>query len=120
MGMRCVPRDVHREVLKRDDREFGGEPSWYAVWLGPPHGEASVLLGRAERLLTPRCWRAYPVSGEFPERKRGFIQVINHLLEARAMHGEGVAEVAGSKDKPAKPWCSTCQAHHDGECARPR
>lgn len=89
MVMRRAPRDVHREVLKRDySSEFSEDPSWYAVWLGPPHGEKSELLGRAERLPAPRWWRAYPVTGEYPETVRTFNKVIEHLLEIRGKtHG---------------------------------
>lgn len=82
-GMRRAPKDIHREVLRREDGEFSDEPSWYAVWLGPPHGEKSVLLGRAERLPTARWWRAYPVSGEYPAQVRTFSRVIEHLMEVR-------------------------------------
>jgi hypothetical protein len=84
--MRRVPQDVHREVLERADREFGGEPVLYAVWLGPPHGEKSVLLGRTQRTSRPRWWRAFPVTGEYPEFKRGWINVVEWMLEVRAVH----------------------------------
>jgi hypothetical protein len=93
MVMRRAPKDVHREVLKRDERDFGNEPSWYAVWLGPPHGEKSVLLGRAERLPTARWWRAFPVTGEYPEQILTFNKLIAYLLEVRAAHQEAAQSV---------------------------
>jgi len=87
--MRRVPRDVHREVLaRRDDQEFSDEPTWYAVWLGPPHGEKSHLLGQTQRMLKPRWWRAFPATGEPHRELRGWISVAEWFLEVREQHKE--------------------------------
>jgi hypothetical protein len=85
--MRAVPRGVHREVLRRPPK-VGGEdqPEEYALWLGPPHGTESELLGRASRLPRGRWWRAAPVTGEFPQSKRLFNNVVAWLLEVRDGH----------------------------------
>lgn len=81
--MRRIPKDIHREVLQRDDREHGSEPSWYAVWYGQPHAEGAELLGKTERLAAPRWWRAYPVTGEYPRAIRGWVNIIGWFLELR-------------------------------------
>lgn len=84
-GMRLTPKDVHREVLVRDDRVHGSEPTLYAIWLGEPHADGSALLGRTERLARPRWWRAYPATGDYPQEIRGWVSVIEWLLK---MHPE--------------------------------
>lgn len=78
--MRLTPRDIHREVLQRDER---GEPVMYAVWRGTPHGEESELLGRTERLPRPRWWRTYPADGTFPKPLRGWVNAIAWLIELK-------------------------------------
>jgi hypothetical protein len=79
--MRRQPRDLHREVLRRDATRFSDDPGWYAVWLGPPHGEESVLLGRTERLPRPRHWRAFPVCGEYPRVLKPWTAAAAWLIE---------------------------------------
>lgn len=81
--MRLLPKDIHREVLARDDRAHGGEPTLYAVWLGLPHTEDAVLLGRTERLPRPRWWRAFPVNGKYPRQIRGWSNIIEWFLEEK-------------------------------------
>lgn len=85
-GMRSQPRDVHREVLRRALTEHSRSPFWYAVWLGQPRAEDSVLLGRTERLPRARHWRVFPVTGEYPQVKRGWIEAAGWLLEVRDGH----------------------------------
>ena len=80
-GMRRQRPDLHREVLRRDESRYAKDASWYAVWLGPPHGEESVLLGRTERLPQPRHWRAFPVSGEFPRTLKPWTSAAEWLCE---------------------------------------
>jgi hypothetical protein len=82
--MRLTPKDIHREVLKRDERPHGGEPSWYAVWYGLPHAEGAELLGRTERLARPRWWRAYPADGTYPKEIRGWSNIIAWFIELKA------------------------------------
>lgn len=83
-GMRLTPKDVHREVLSRRESNLDGteaEPDWYAIWLGEPHADGSVQLGRTERLDRPRWWRAYPAGGEYPRAIRGWTNIITWFLE---------------------------------------
>jgi hypothetical protein len=63
--------DLHREVIRRAETGYSSRPSWYALWLGEPHGKNSELLGRTERLPRGRWWRVFPVTGEYPETVRG-------------------------------------------------
>lgn len=89
-GMRLTPKDIHREVLARDEREHGGEPSVYAIWLGLPHADGSELLGRTERLSRPRWWRAFPVDGTYPRNIRGWVNIIGWFIELREKQGQPI------------------------------
>lgn len=80
-GMRRQRKDLHREVLRREEGRYSDAALWYAVWLGPPRGEDSVLLGRTERLPRARHWRAFPVSGEFPRTCRPWTAAADWLWE---------------------------------------
>jgi len=52
--MRKVPDGVHRE------RADGLRPAeWYVIWLGSPHAEGSVIIGRSRRLGS-RLHRFFP------------------------------------------------------------
>jgi hypothetical protein len=86
--MRRLPKDIHREVLQRDDREHGSEPSVYAVWYGVPNADGSELLGRTERLPRPRWWRAFPVTGEYPRAIRGWTNIIEWFMQLHDGHGK--------------------------------
>lgn len=56
-GMRPVPGGIHRE------RADACRPAlWYVVWLGEPHAEGSVIIGRSKR-LERHLWHRF-----FPER----------------------------------------------------
>lgn len=86
MSMRAHPRDLHREVLQRVRTAHSDDPTWYAVWLGEPHREGSVLLGRTERLRRSRWWRAYPATGEYPQARHLWADAAAWLLEVREGH----------------------------------
>jgi hypothetical protein len=81
--MRRQRPDLHREVLKRGTAAYSRYPTWYAVWLGEPHADGSVLLGRTERLPGSRRWRAYPATGEFPQVLTPWSDAAGWLLEVR-------------------------------------
>jgi hypothetical protein len=57
-GMRFAPAQVHRE---RTGTERPAQ--WYVVWLGKPHGEGSVVIGRSKRLRRHREHRFFPERG---------------------------------------------------------
>lgn len=97
-GMRRVPDNIHREVLRRDEKLFSDNaPSWYAIWLGHPHAEGSELIGRAERTTRARWWRFYPVTGEYPQTKRGWTNGTVWLLEVREGHEKTRDSVTGTE-----------------------
>jgi hypothetical protein len=81
--MRSYPRGISRKVIKRDDY---GLPSWYEVLLDVPGADAPELLGRTERLPRARWWRVHPVTGEFPQPQRGWVNTIDWLLQVREGH----------------------------------
>ncbi len=85
-GMRRQLPDIHREVIRRVRTPFSDEPTWYAVWLGQPHAENAELLGRTERLPRARHWRVFPVTGEYPQVRRGWTNTVGWLLEVRDGH----------------------------------
>lgn len=65
--MRYAPDNVHRESLGEE------RPSlWYAIWLGRPHAEGSVIIGRTKRLRRHRWHRA------FPEGAVGWLDIEGH------------------------------------------
>lgn len=96
-GMRRQPKDLHREVIRRHLTNFSNDPTWYAVWLGEPHAEGSVLLGRTERLPRPRWWRVYPVTGEYPQPMHLWSAAAAWLIETHEGH-EKTADTAVSAE----------------------
>ncbi len=84
--MRRQRPDLHREVLKRGATAYSRYPTWYAVWLGVPHSDGAVLLGRTERLPRARYWRAFPATGEFPRSLTPWTEAAGWLLEVRDGH----------------------------------
>lgn len=86
MGMRRVPYEIHRQVLRRDTGEFAGSrPTWYAVWLGLPGAEGSERIGRTQRMAA-RWWRVCPETGEWPREIRGWVNALDWLMEVREGH----------------------------------
>lgn len=75
--MRKAPEGVHRE------RVGDCRPAvWYVIWLGAPHAEGSVVLGRSKR-LSRHLWHRF-----FPERPgadcrdiEGWVNGAHWLLE---------------------------------------
>jgi hypothetical protein len=53
--MRFGPDGVHREAVGGDS-----PPKWYVIWLGRPHAEGSVVIGRTMRLRRHRWHRVFP------------------------------------------------------------
>jgi hypothetical protein len=74
--MRYVPPRVHRERL-------GGEKpaQWYIVWLGRPHAEGAVIIGRSKRLRRHRWHRFFPESGGACRDIEGWVAGVEWLLE---------------------------------------
>jgi hypothetical protein len=53
--MRPVPHGIHRE------RVGDCQPAtWYVVWLGAPHADGSVVIGRSKRLGAHQLHRFFP------------------------------------------------------------
>jgi hypothetical protein len=74
--MRLVPDGVHRE------RQGDMRPAeWYVVWLGVPHAEGSVVLGRSRRLRRHQWHRFFPASGAWPKEVKGWVNGAEWLLE---------------------------------------
>jgi hypothetical protein len=53
--MRFQPDGVHKEAVGP-----ARPAQWYVIWLGPPHKEGSVVLGRSKRLRRHREHRFFP------------------------------------------------------------
>ena len=75
-GMRFVPDRVHREP-EGEERP----PDWYIIWLGPPHAEGSVIIGRTKRLRRHLWHRCFPADGSWPEDIKGWVAGVEWLLE---------------------------------------
>jgi hypothetical protein len=80
--MRKTPKGIHRKRVEGDTMP----PRWWViVWEGTD-------IGRTERLDQYPYHRAYPVTGEWPERIKGWVNAVQYLLdvyrshEARAEH----------------------------------
>jgi hypothetical protein len=53
--MRKAPLGVHRERIGEDRPAV-----WYVVWLGLPHADGSVIIGRSKRLGPHQLHRFFP------------------------------------------------------------
>lgn len=73
--MRFVPDNVHREPVGEDR-----PPEWYVIWLGRPHAEGSVIIGRSRRLRRHLHHRFFPVDGTWPEEFKGWVTGVEWLL----------------------------------------
>jgi hypothetical protein len=74
--MRKAPPGVHRE------RVGEARPAlWYVVWLGLPHAEGSVVLGRSKRLKKHLCHRFFPESPVACRDIKGWVNGAAWLLE---------------------------------------
>jgi hypothetical protein len=81
--MRFAPRGVHRE------RQGEGRPAeWYVVWLGRPHAEGSVIIGRSKRLRRHLWHRFFPEAGGLSQDVKGWTAGAEWLLE---VHRKGTA-----------------------------
>jgi hypothetical protein len=69
--MRYMPDGVHREHVSEE---------WYVIWLGLPHAEGSVVIGRTKRLRRHLYHRCFPESGAACEDVRGHVAGIEWLL----------------------------------------
>jgi hypothetical protein len=74
-GMRFVPDGVHRE---RDGSQQPAE--WYIVWLGRPHAEGSVIIGRSKRLRRHLWHRFFPEDGGACRDIKGWVAGAEWLL----------------------------------------
>lgn len=84
-GMVYVPQDLHRE------RQGMERPArWYVIWLGVPHAEGSVVIGRTKRLRRHRWHRAFPeAAGARAEEIEGLTAAMLWLLK---VHQAGAAK----------------------------
>jgi hypothetical protein len=82
--MRFTPAGVHREAqgTKRP-------AEWYVIWLGRPHAEGSVIIGRTKRLRRHLHHRCFPEHGGACEDIKGHTAGIEWLL---AQHREAVPD----------------------------
>ena len=67
-----MPAGVHREKQG---------PDWYVIWLGRPHAEGSVIIGRTKRMRRHLWHRCFPESGGACEEIKGHTAGIEWLLE---------------------------------------
>lgn len=83
--MRKIPGDIHRERIGE------ARPAlWYAVWLGEPYGEGSVILGRSKRLGRHMTYRFVPERGTAPPRViKGWVEGAQWLLELHEKENHG-------------------------------
>lgn len=75
-GMRNVPDGIHRE---RQDEKRPAE--WYLVWLGAPHAEGSVIIGRSRRLRRHLWHRFFPEGGGPCRDIKGWVTGAEWLLQ---------------------------------------
>jgi len=74
--MRFAPGGVHRE------RAGTERPAvWYVIWLGEPHAEGSVIIGRSKRLRRHREHRFFPEHGGACKEIVGHMAGMEWLLE---------------------------------------
>lgn len=74
--MRFAPVGVHREP--QGERR---PAEWYVIWLGRPHQEGSVILGRSKRLRRHLWHRFFPEGGGACKDIKGHTTGIEWLLE---------------------------------------
>lgn len=75
-GMRFAPDQVHRERVGTERPAL-----WYVIWLGEPHGDSSVVIGRAKRLRRHREFRFFPERGGPCREIVGWTDGLEWLLE---------------------------------------
>jgi hypothetical protein len=80
--MRKTPKDIHRKRVDGDTMP----PRWWVIWLGKPGKPGSVVLGRTERLDQYPYHRAYPATGEWPERIKTWVAAVQYLVDVHASH----------------------------------
>jgi hypothetical protein len=74
--MRFAPPELHRE------RQGKERPAvWYVIWLGVPHAEGSVIIGRSKRLRRHREHRFFPEGGGPCREIVGHIEGMEWLLK---------------------------------------
>jgi hypothetical protein len=78
--MRFAPEADGRRV-SREPQGTGRPPVWYVVWLGKPHAEGSIILGRSKRLRRHLWHRFFPESGGLCEDIKGWTAGAEWLLE---------------------------------------
>lgn len=74
--MRFAPDGVHR---KRVGEKRPAE--WYVIWLGWPHAEGSVIIGRSRRLRRHLWHRFFPEAGGACRDVKGWVAGAEWLLE---------------------------------------
>jgi hypothetical protein len=74
-GMRNVPAGVHRERGDACD-----PPVWWIIWLGAPHAEGSVIIGRSRRMARHLWHRFFPESGAACREVKGWVAGVEWLL----------------------------------------
>jgi hypothetical protein len=74
--MRFAPAGVHRERQGEDK-----PATWYVVWLGRPHAEGSVIIGRTKRLRRHLWHRCFPESGGLSRDVKGHTAGMEWLLQ---------------------------------------
>lgn len=85
--MRFTPKGVHREAVGAQR-----PAEWYVVWLGRPHAEGSVIIGRTKRLRRHLWHRCFPESGGACQEIKGHVNGMEWLLRVhRAQDGTAPA-----------------------------
>jgi hypothetical protein len=75
-GMRFAPAGVHRERLGDDQ-----PATWYVIWLGRPHADGAVIIGRTKRMRRHLWHRCFPESGGACREVKGWTAGVEWLLE---------------------------------------
>jgi len=70
-----MPDGVHRKPVGE-----ARPAQWYVIWLGLPHAEGSVVIGRTKRLRRHLYHRCFPEAGGRAEDIKGHVAGIRWLL----------------------------------------
>jgi hypothetical protein len=79
--MRFGPDGVHRVPVGE-----GRPATWYEIWLGRPHAEGSVIIGRTRRLRRHRWHRVFTEDGTDFTEIEGHVAAQEWLLKHHREH----------------------------------
>jgi len=82
-----MPDGVHREPVGE-----ARPAQWYVIWLGVPHAEGSVIIGRTKRLRRHLYHRCFPEAGGLAEEVKGHVAGIRWLLRQHEQRASAVPD----------------------------